>query len=82
MCFSCIPPTSIIDKRGKAERVCRRQSETDLDLLPSAVASVRNAGDVSMVMAGFLLLTAWRTPPIVVVIMGAIAGLLLSIVTG
>jgi hypothetical protein len=33
-------------------------------------------------MAGFLLLTAWRTPPIVVVIMGAIAGLLLSIVTG
>lgn len=49
---------------------------------PLWISSVRNAGDASMVMVGFLLLTAWRTPPIVVVIMGAIAGLLLSIVTG
>lgn len=49
---------------------------------PLWTSSVDNAGDVCVVMVGFVLLTAWHAPPIVVVITGAIAGLLLSLATG
>ena len=41
-------------------------------------SSVHNSADVSVAIIGFVLLTAWRTPPIVVVGIGAIAGALLS----
>jgi chromate transporter len=43
--------------------------------------SVRSSGDIALALAGFVLLTAWRTPPLVVVILGAIGGFALSITT-
>jgi chromate transporter len=48
---------------------------------PVWTSSVRNPADVSVAIIGFVLLTAWRTPPIVVVIIGAAAGILLSTLT-
>jgi chromate transporter len=45
---------------------------------PVWTSSVHNSSDVSVAIVGFVLLTAWRTPPIVVVVIGAIAGTLLS----
>jgi chromate transporter len=48
---------------------------------PVWTSSVHNPADVSVAIIGFVLLTAWRTPPIVVVIIGAIAGVLLSTLT-
>ncbi len=44
---------------------------------PVWTSSVRNATDVSMAVIGFVLLTAWRTPPVFVVVMGALAGAVL-----
>jgi chromate transporter len=48
---------------------------------PIWTSSVRNPADVSVAIIGFVLLTAWRTPPIFVVIIGAVAGILLSTLT-
>jgi chromate transporter len=48
---------------------------------PVWTSSVLNSADVSVALVGFVLLTAWRTPPIVVVVVGAIAGALLSTLT-
>ena len=48
---------------------------------PVWTSSVHNPADMSVVVIGFVLLTAWRTPPIVVVVIGAIAGALLSTMT-
>ncbi len=45
---------------------------------PVWTSSVHTSSDVSVAIVGFVLSTAWRTPPIVVVIIGAIAGALLS----
>lgn len=43
---------------------------------PLWTGSVKSAVDFAIVLGGFVLLTAWRTPPVVVVILGALAGLL------
>lgn len=49
---------------------------------PIWTGSVLTARDASVAIAGFVLLTAWRTPPVVVVVAGAMAGVALSTVTG
>jgi chromate transporter len=48
---------------------------------PVWTSSVHNPADVSVAIIGFVLLTAWHTQPIVVVIIGAIAGMFLSTLT-
>jgi len=45
---------------------------------PVWTSSVHTPTDMVVVIVGFVLLTAWRTPPIVVVVIGAIAGMFLS----
>jgi chromate transporter len=46
---------------------------------PVWTSTVHNAADLAVAVIGFVLLTAWRAPPIVVVSMGVLAGILLSI---
>jgi chromate transporter len=48
---------------------------------PVWTSSVHNPADASVAILGFVLLTAWRTPPIVVVVIAAIADALLSTLT-
>jgi chromate transporter len=43
---------------------------------PLWISSVKSAGDFAVALAGFALLTACRTPPLIVVILGASAGIL------
>ncbi len=45
---------------------------------PLWTSAVETAGDVSVAVAGFVLLTAWRAPPLLVVILGALAGIAMS----
>jgi chromate transporter len=46
---------------------------------PLWISSVRSSGDFALALTGFVLLTAWRTPPLIVVFLGAIGGIALSI---
>jgi chromate transporter len=42
------------------------------------VNSVRSPGDFALALIGFVLLTAWRAPPLLVVILGALGGIALA----
>jgi len=42
---------------------------------PVWTSSVKAPSDVAIALAGFVLLTAWRAPPLVVVVAGALAGM-------
>jgi chromate transporter len=43
-------------------------------------SSVRTPGDFGIAMVGFVLLTVWRAPPLVVVVISAMGGVLLAII--
>jgi chromate transporter len=45
---------------------------------PLWVTSVKTSGDFAVALVGFVLLTAWRAPPLIVVIIGAIGGAALA----
>jgi chromate transporter len=45
---------------------------------PLWIGSVKSGSDVAVVLIGFVLLTAWRVPPLIVVILGACSGVLVS----
>jgi chromate transporter len=45
---------------------------------PLWVTSVKTPGDFAVALAGFVLLTAWRAPPLLVVIVGAVGGAALA----
>jgi chromate transporter len=45
---------------------------------PLWISSVKSGSDVAVVLIGFVLLTAWRVPPLIVVILGACSGVLVS----
>jgi chromate transporter len=45
---------------------------------PIWTSSVRTMGDIGAALIGFVLLTVWRAPPILIVILGAAAGVVLT----
>ena len=45
---------------------------------PVWTSSVKTGGDFAIALAGFVLLTVWRAPPLAVVIVGALGGIVLS----
>ncbi len=45
---------------------------------PVWTSSVRAPGDVGIALVGFVLLTAWRAPPLIVVAISALGGILLA----
>jgi chromate transporter len=45
---------------------------------PLWTSSVKSSADFSVVLIGFVLLIAWRAPPLVVVVLGALVGPLLT----
>ena len=49
---------------------------------PVWTGSVQTLGDFAVALVGFVLLTAWRAPPLVVVIVSAIGGVLLALFNG
>jgi chromate transporter len=49
---------------------------------PVWTSSVQAPGDFAVALVGFVLLTAWRAPPLVVVVVSAIGGVLLAFQNG
>jgi chromate transporter len=45
---------------------------------PLCVNSIRSSGDFALALTGFVLLTAWRAPPLLVVVLGALAGIAMA----
>jgi chromate transporter len=70
-------------RRG-AQAVTRGINAAVVGLLGAALynpvwtSSVHNAADVSVAITGFVLLTALRAPSIVVVVIGALAGIVMA----
>jgi chromate transporter len=47
---------------------------------PLWTTSVKTSGDFAVALTGFVLLVAWRAPPLVVVLVSAVAGMALALV--
>jgi chromate transporter len=45
---------------------------------PPWVSAVRSSADVALALTGFVLLTDWRAPPLLVVVLGALGGIFLT----
>jgi chromate transporter len=71
-------------QRAGAQAIMRGINAAVVGLLGAAlydplwISSVKSVGDFAVALFGFVLLTAWRVPPLVVVILAAFAGILLS----
>jgi chromate transporter len=46
---------------------------------PVWTSSVRGPGDLGIALVGFVLLTAWQTPPLIVVVVSALGGIALAL---
>ena len=72
-------------KRAGAQAVMRGINAAVVGLLGAALynpvwtSSVNTPGDFGVALVGFVLLTVWRAPPLLVVIVGALGGMALAI---
>ena len=79
-----LPFWDTLRQRAAAQAAMRGVNAAVVGLLGAALynpvwtASVRTGGDFAIALTGFVLLTAWRAPPLVVVIIGALGGIVLS----
>ncbi len=68
-------------QRAGAQAIMKGINAAVVGLLAAAlynqlwVSCVKSSGDFALALVGFVLLTAWRTPPLVVVILGALGGI-------
>jgi chromate transporter len=73
-------------KRESAQAVMRGVNAAVVGLLGAALynplwtTSVKTPGDFGVALVGFVLLTAWRAPPLVVVIVSALGGMALALI--
>jgi chromate transporter len=71
-------------KRADAQAIMRGVNAAVVGLLGAALynpvwtTSVKTGGDFGIALIGFVLLTAWRAPPLVVVAISAFGGMLLA----
>jgi chromate transporter len=69
--------------RSSAQAAMRGINAAVVGLLGAALynpvwtSSVRTSGDLGVALVGYVLLTVWRAPPLLVVIIGALAGIAL-----
>jgi chromate transporter len=72
-------------KRARAQAVMRGVNAAVVGLLGAALyspvwtTSVNGPGDFGVALVGFVLLTVWKAPPLVVVAVSAIGGVVLAI---
>jgi chromate transporter len=72
-------------KRTVAQAVMRGVNAAVVGLLAAALynplwtSSVRTSGDFGLALVGFVLLSAWRAPPLLVVIVSALGGIILAL---
>jgi chromate transporter len=81
-----LPFWDALRKKTGAQAMMRGVNAAVVGLLGAALynpvwtSSVQASGDFAVALTGFVLLTAWRTPPLVVVIVSAIGGVLLALI--
>ena len=74
--------------RTDAQAVMRGVNAAVVGLLGAALyspvwtSSVKTPGDFAIALVGFVLLTVWRAPPLLVVVVGALGGVALSLAAG
>ena len=82
--LGALPFWDAFRQRAGAQAIMRGVNAAVVGLLGAALynplwtSSVKSAGDLAIALLGFVLLTAWRTPPWVIVILGALGGVWLS----
>ena len=75
-------------RRGSAQAAMRGVNAAVVGLLGAALydpvwtSSVHERGDFAVALLGFVLLTVWRTPPLIVVAVSALAGIALAQAAG
>jgi len=75
-------------KRAGAQAAMRGVNAAVVGLLAAALynpvwtSSVKTPGDFGLALTGFVLLTAWRAPPLLVVVIGALGGIGLAFAGG
>jgi chromate transporter len=74
-------------RRTGAQAMMRGVNAAVVGLLGAALyspvwtSSVKGPGDFGIALVGFVLLTVWQTPPLVVVVISAIGGIGLALAT-
>ena len=82
-----LPFWDIFRSRAGAQAVMRGVNAAVVGLLGAALynplwsSSVKFSGDFAVALVGFVLLTMWRAPPLLVVVFGALGGIALAQVT-
>jgi chromate transporter len=83
--LGALPFWETFRKRAGAQAVMRGINAAVVGLLGAALynpvwtSSVKTPGDFGVALIGFVLLTVWRAPPLLVVIVGALGGVVLAI---
>src|ERR1700751_2442589 len=83
-----LPFWDALRKKTGAQAMMRGVNAAVVGLLGAALynpvwtSSVQTPGDFAVALTGFVLLTAWRAPPLVVVVVSAIGGVLLAFPNG
>jgi chromate transporter len=79
-----LPFWDVFRRRVGAQAVMRGINAAVVGLLGAAlynplwISSIKSNGDFALALVGFVLLTVWRVPPLLVVILGALGGLAMS----
>jgi chromate transporter len=83
--LGALPFWDAFRKRAGAQAMMRGVNAAVVGVLGAALynpvwtTSVRTGGDFGIALVGFVLLTAWRAPPLVVVAISAVGGILLAL---
>jgi chromate transporter len=83
--LGALPFWDVFRQRVGAQAIMRGINAAVVGLLGAALynplwtSSVKSSGDFALALVGFVLLIAWRTPPLIVVVLGALGGIALSI---
>jgi chromate transporter len=81
--LGALPFWDALRKRASAQAIMRGINAAVVGLLGAAlynplwISSVKSADDFAVALAGFVLLTTWRTPPLIVVVLGTFCGVVL-----
>ncbi len=82
--IGALPFWNSLRQRAGAQAVMRGVNAAVVGLLGAALynpiwtSSVRTAADLGVALIGFVLLTAWRAPPLLVVVVSALLGVVLA----
>jgi chromate transporter len=83
--IATLPFWETFRKRAKAQAIMRGVNAAVVGLLGAALytpvwtTSVHGPGDLGIALIGFVLLTVWEAPPLIVVVISAIGGIVLTV---